>query len=164
MKPLDYAMQIELEGERLYRSFAEKSSNEELKTLFSWLADSEVNHYLTFKNMKNDNVESMEDDALLNDVDNILYEVKGKNNRSYFKTHQRDIYSDILNIERKMVCFYEQKAKASKDAKVKEVFHHIALEEKRHQRIIENLIKFVNNPEIWLKEDKLKEILSYFPL
>lgn len=164
MKPLDYAMQIELEGERLYRGFAEKSSNKELKTLFNWLADSEMNHYQTFKNMKTDNIESIEDDVILNDVDNILYKVKEKNNRADFKTHQVDIYSDILNIEKKMADFYEQKAEASRDDKVKEVFYHIAQEEKRHQYIIENLIKFVNNPEIWLKEGKLKEILSYFPL
>lgn len=164
MKPLDYAMQIELEGERLYRSFAKKSSSEELKTLFNWLADSEVNHYKIFMDMKSHSINSIEDDTLLKDIDNILCHVKEKNSKADFKFHQADIYSDILDIERKMACFYEQKAEESKDVKLKEVFHRIAQEEKRHQYIVENLIEFVNNPEIWLKEDKLKEILSYFPL
>ena len=150
MKPLDYAMQIELEGATLYRSLADNSPNQELKTLFNWLADSEVGHYKIFMNMKKGNIELPDDNTLLDDTNNVLKEVKGKNNRFNLKVNP-DIYSDILDIERKMADFYERKAEETKDSKLKEVFQNIAKEESRHQYIIENLIRFVNNPEIWLK-------------
>lgn len=163
MKPLDYAMQIELEGAELYRSLADNSPNEELKILFNWLADSEVGHYKAFIKMKEDNIEVADDNTILDDVNNIIKAVKVKNNRFEFKGSP-DIYLSVMDIERRMAEFYEVKAQEAEDKNIKEVFQNIAKEERRHQHLMENLITFVNNPETWLKQDKLKEILSYFPL
>ena len=41
MNIYDYAMDIEKEGERIYREFAENASSEELRTVFNWLAEAD---------------------------------------------------------------------------------------------------------------------------
>jgi len=164
MKPLDYAMQIELEGEKLYRSFAKKTSSNQLKTLFNWLANSEINHYKKFNDMQENEMSETEDITLLSDTYNILKKVIEKNSKPDFIHNQLNIYSDILEIEKQMALFYEQKAKKTNNIKLKTIYQNIADEEKRHQFLIENLIKLVINPEVWLKEDNFDEILSYIPL
>lgn len=163
MKPLDLAMIVEKEGEKLYRNFAIAADSKELKTLFNWMADSEIEHYNTFKKLKGEACELNLDCALLDGANNILDNVKEKNLQNFVE-FQSDIYNNMLNVEKKLADFYTQQSKLTKNSKLKEVFIKIAQEERRHQHILENLIEFVNNPETWLKEDKMKEILSYISL
>lgn len=47
----DIAIQIERNGEKTYRSAAEQSTDEKMKTLFNWMADEEHKHAKWFENM-----------------------------------------------------------------------------------------------------------------
>ncbi len=164
MNIFDYAMQIEKEGEQVYRDFASTSPNEELSTVFSWLADAELKHYRLFESMKNNGTASVEKSPLLENTVNIFQKIKEGNAPESFKNNKGDLYKKALSIEKNMAAFYDEKAEESDDAGQKEIFKKIALEEKRHQQIIENVINLVNNPEIWIKEGKFREILDFYPL
>jgi len=57
-----FAIKIEENGERFYRSLAKKLDDKELKELFEFLADAEIKHKNTFQDMvaKFENYESQE--------------------------------------------------------------------------------------------------------
>ena len=48
----EYAMQMEKDGEDLYREVASRTANKGLRTILAMLADAEVKHYKLFQNMK----------------------------------------------------------------------------------------------------------------
>ncbi|HBG61599.1 MAG: hypothetical protein A2Y03_05835 [Omnitrophica WOR_2 bacterium GWF2_38_59] len=164
MNILDHAMQIEKEGEQIYREFATTSLSEELSTVFNWLADAELRHFELFRSMKDQQFPALEESPLLENVVNVFQKIKENKDHNSFKSNKGDVYKRALSIEEKMAAFYNEKAEESDDANKKEIFKKIALEEKRHQHIIENIINLVNNPEIWIKEGKFREILDFYPL
>ena len=164
MNIFEYAMQIEKEGEQVYREFASTSPNKELSSIFNWLADAELKHYELFHSMKNQQFPSLEESPLLRDTVKIFQKIKEIKEPNSFKSNKGDVYKRALSIEERMAVFYNEKAEESDDPNQKEIFKKISLEEKRHQQIIENVINLVNNPEIWIKEDKFREILDFYPL
>jgi len=65
MNILEYAMQVEKEGEAQYREMAERSNNPGMKKILTELADSEVEHYNVFHAiMENSNIPEI-DEAIL---------------------------------------------------------------------------------------------------
>ncbi|HBM17322.1 MAG TPA: hypothetical protein DD381_13425 [Lentisphaeria bacterium] len=162
MKPLTFAAEIELEGAKIYRRLADNSSSSEIKALFNFLADAEQEHYKLFIGMKkNSNIELIDDSTLVQETSEILKKVEKKSCGEGF--FQSDIYLDILEVERKAADFYERKALTSINSDLREIYGKLAAEERRHQYLIESLIRFVNNPEICLEEG-FKELLTYIPL
>ena len=49
MNVFDFAMKMEKDGEAFYREIAGKTKNPGLKSIFTTLADEEMEHYKTFK-------------------------------------------------------------------------------------------------------------------
>jgi rubrerythrin len=164
MNIYDYAMDIEKEGESIYRGFAETASSEELRTVFNWLADAEHKHFTIFQSMKNQETPEVAETGIIEDSVNIFRKIKAKDEAEPFQRNQSDAYQNALAIETKMADFYKEKAAETDNEAHQKIFEQIAAEEQRHQHIMENLIKMVNNPEIWLHEDKFKEMLDYYPL
>jgi rubrerythrin len=164
MNIFDYAMQIEKEGEQIYREFAATSPNEELKSVFNWLADAELRHFELFQSMKNQENPSLEGSPLIENTLNIFEKIKNSDDPGSFKSNKGDAYKRALSIEEKMAAFYNEKSEESDDPKEKEILKKFAQEEKQHQQIIENVINLVNNPETWLKEGNIREILDFYLL
>ena len=72
MNIFDQAMDIEKEGEALYRQFSLGASDEGMKHVFTWLADQERKHYEIFKKMKVGKSASVEESSILHDVKDIF--------------------------------------------------------------------------------------------
>ncbi|MDP8265900.1 MAG: ferritin family protein [Candidatus Aceula meridiana] len=160
MNIFDYAMEIEKEGEKAYRGLSAQSSSNEMKALFDWLAEAELNHYNIFQKMKNQENPSIQESSLLQDAVNIFTEMKKNKTSVSFKGFEKDAYDIVLSIEEKMADFYNEKANEAKDPAQKALFQSIAKEEKQHQHLIENLIKMIHNPETWIQNENFKEILN----
>jgi len=155
----EYAMQLEKDGENFYREVASKTVNRGLKTILMMLADAEVRHYRLFENMKNNDKVGMPDSPILNDVKNIFIEMREK---KQFETDvsQIELYKKAQGIEKQTRDFYLDKAKGVVPDQ-KEIFLKIAEEEKRHYLILENIIRFVSQPDIWLEDPEWYHLEDY---
>jgi rubrerythrin len=155
----EYAMQMEKDGEAFYRELASKTSNAGLKKILVMLADAEVKHYKLFENMKRNDKVHMTDTAILKDVKNIFVQMR-EEKQFDVEVDQVELYRKAQAIEKKTRDFYLDKA-GTVDPSQKEIFLKIADEERRHFIIIENLINFVNQPDIWLEDPEWYHLEDY---
>ncbi len=156
----EYAMQMERDGEELYRDLAGRVVNPGLRTILLMLADAEGRHYRLFQNMKKNDSVSMTGTSILNDVKNIF--VKMKEEKAFeVDVSQIDLYRKAQNIEKMTQNFYEEKAGEVRDKSQAGVFLKIAEEEKRHYFILENIINFVNKPSSWLENPEWFHMEEY---
>jgi rubrerythrin len=156
----DYAMQVERDGEDLYRYLAGRVVNQGLRTILLMLADAEVRHYKLFQNMKNNDKVSMVDTSILNDVKNIFLKMKEEKSFEVDVSHI-ELYRKAQKIEKMTQDFYEEKAGEVKDKAQAGIFLKIAQEEKRHYFILENIINFVNKPGTWLENPEWYHMEEY---
>ena len=160
MNIFDQAMDIEKEGEALYRKFSLDASDEGMKRVFTWLADQERKHYEIFKKMKAGKSASIEESTILHDVKDIFAGWKDIAGNIVVKVSEADLYRRALDSENKSVLVYENYAKDSATGQQKGIFLSIAKEEKRHRWILGNIIEFVTKPEVWVENaefDHLEE-------
>jgi rubrerythrin len=160
MNIFDQAMDIEKEGEALYRQFSLGASDEGMKHVFAWLADQERKHYEIFQKMKVGKSARVEESSILHDVKDIFSGWKDIAGNIGVKVAEVDLYRRALDSENKNVLVYENYANASATGQQKDIFLAIAKEEKKHQWILRNIIEFVAKPEVWAENaefDHLEE-------
>ncbi|MFA5160008.1 MAG: ferritin family protein [Candidatus Omnitrophota bacterium] len=157
MNIFDQAMELEKEGEALYREFSLESPNQGMRNIFSWLSDQERKHYEIFEKMKKGKPASVAKSTILHDVKDIFDDWKDNTKCIDIKTTQADVYRRALAIEIKSIMVYEKYASAA-PASQKEIFLKIAKEEKGHKRIVESIIEFIIKPEVWAENAEFSHL------
>jgi rubrerythrin len=109
--------------------------------------------------MKNNDEIQMADAPILNDVKNIFIEMREKKQFDA-DVSQIELYKKAQGIEEQTRDFYLEKAEEVVHAQ-KEIFLKIADEEKRHYLILENIIKVINQPDIWLENPEWYHLEDY---
>ncbi len=74
---------------------------------------------------------------------------------------QVDIYKKAKEIEVDSYKFYTDKAEEAETPEVEKVFNRLAKEEKKHERIIDNIIEMVNRPNTWLEDAEWNHMEDY---
>lgn len=164
MNIFDFAIEFEIENRKLYEEFAEKTANEDLKSVFLELADEEKKHEKIVRQLKEkqtaDNVEA----GILPKAKEVLEKIaKGlpKGGEGVFVDEQVDVYKKAIDIEAKSYKFYDEKAEESDSEEVKKAFKRLAEEERKHERIIENIIEMVDRPNTWLEDARWYHLEDY---
>ncbi len=155
----DYAMEMERDGENLYRQLETKTPNKGLKSIFAMLADAEVRHCKLFHNMKMHDKVHLAETPILDTVKNIFVQMSEKKEIEV-DVSEIELYKKAQEIEQKSREFYLEKA-AGVEKSQKEVFLRIADEEKRHYFILEKIIDFVNRPAYWLENPEWYHMENY---
>ena len=151
MDILEYAMQVEKEGEAHYRELAERSNNPGMKKILTELADSEVEHYNVFKAIKeNSNIPGI-DEAILPNVKNIFSGMKADKTLEV-DADEIELYRNVQRHEKKSQEFYRQKADEVDTPALKEMLLKIAAEEGKHYQVLGGLIDFLSSPAQWLED------------
>lgn len=158
MDIFDYAMQLEEEGESLYREIAHKSLDDGLCRIMTWLADQENKHYQIFKAMKEKTSPPDADAAVFfNNVKSVFSDWQKNKDRFNFEIGQADLYRKGLDVEKRSIKFYSEKAGLI-DQSQKLVFQKIINEEKNHFKVLENLIELITKPERWVEHAEFSHI------
>lgn len=145
----EYAMQMEREGEHLYREMASTTENAGIRSILTMLADAEVEHYNTFMKMKIHQKVAVPDTTILNDVKNIFIRIRESGELLNLKISHIDLYKKSQEIEKRSEEFYLKEADEVQDEVQKSAFRKIAREENKHYFILESIINFVSRPEQW---------------
>jgi len=74
---------------------------------------------------------------------------------------QVDVYKKAKEIEFDSYKFYADKAEETELPEVEKVFMRLAKEEKKHERIIDNIIEMVNRPNTWLEDAEWNHMEDY---
>ena len=147
---IEYAMQMEKDGEDYYRQLAQQADDNGLKTILTMLADEEVKHYNILNKIKTEKTQIAES-PILSDVKNIFVQIKESGESFDFDVNQEELYLKARDIEKKSQRFYTEKANEVTEKFQKELFLKLAVEEKKHYVLLDNIIDFISRPEQWLE-------------
>jgi rubrerythrin len=156
-----FAMQMEKDGEAYYRECASKTASAGLRRILLMLADAEVNHYELFRRMKEREDAVLGDAALLEPVKNVFVQIREREGAGGAKGAEADLYRKALELERTSWEFYGSAAEQAGSPAEKLMFERIAVEERRHCRIVEGIIDFVSRPEQWLENAEWNHLEDY---
>ncbi len=159
MNAYDYVMKLEKEGEDFYRQLAKEADQPGLSKIFTMMADEEVKHYKIFKKLakKSDTIKipNME---VFKEAKEIFAEMKKDAVAYTFEYQQVDFYRRAVKIEDNAYEQYMEKANEATNPQHKEIFLRIAKEELKHKELLENILKFVEQPTGWLESAEFSTI------
>jgi rubrerythrin len=149
MNVYEYAMKVEKEGEAFYREMVSKSPNSGLKKIFTILADEEVKHYNVFKTMRGKENIDFDELDLITDTKTIFQTLLEEKDNVSFDNDQISYYKEAIAREESAYNFYAAKAKELDNEVEKKIFLHIAEEEIKHKKVLEEIVSFLEEPTNW---------------
>jgi len=143
---IDIAIQIEKNGERVYRNAAEKIIDPSLRSILKWLADEEARHIKWFETLKakvidNGNYPEQEKigrDLLQDAVGVQSFALKDADFSSMEKIE--DLLALTIEFENDTVLFYKMLQPLIEDQKTLDQLHIVIQEEENHMRHLKNVL------------------------
>jgi len=160
MNILDYAMQMEKDGEDYYRQLARQTTDKGLRTILTMLADEELKHFNTVQKMKTEKLQ-MAETSVLTDAKNVFVQMKESKENFEFDGGQIQLYKKAQDIEKKSRDFYLEKAAQVEEEYRKQLFRELAEEERKHYFLLENIVEFVSRPTHWLENAEFFHLEEY---
>ena len=139
------AIQIESNGEQVYRSASKKTDDPQLAQMFAWMADEEMRHGQWFKALKVSTQASPAHEEIETMGRSLLQEMM-KNQTFSLEDAQLQTITDIsgllvlsLEFENDTILFYEMLREFIEDSETIEQLNAIIAEEQGHVRQLERL-------------------------
>ena len=161
MNVYQFAMQMEKDGEAYYRECAEKTASAGLRTILLMLAGAETTHYELFRRMLAREEALLADSALLEQVKNVFAEIREREGTPAVSGSEVDLYRKAQELERRSWELYDGHAAQAASPAEKLTFERIAVEERRHYRILEGIVDFVSRPQLWLENAEWNHLEDY---
>lgn len=156
-----FAMQMEKDGESYYRECASKTASAGLRGILTMLADAEATHHELFRRMQAREETAPGDAALLAGVTNVFAEMRRTEGAAGARSSEVELYRKAQGLEQKSWELYEGAARRAASPGERLLFERIAVEERRHFRILEGIIDFVSRPEQWLENAEWHHLEEY---
>jgi rubrerythrin len=94
-------------------------------------------------------------------VKNVFVEIREREGAAGPRSSEVELYRKALELERKSWEFYGSAAELAASPLEKLNFERVAVEERRHYRIVEGIIDFVSRPEQWLENAEWYHLEDY---
>ncbi len=160
MDILNFAIQMEKDGETFYRELAEQVDEKGVKEILTMLADDEVKHARAIEKMRSSS-NIMAETEILDKAKNIFKRMQDFHEEFDFDHGHEELYRQAMQIEQNSIDFYLDRADQIGDPTGKVLFLQLADEEKRHYRLLSGLADFVNRPKTWLEDAEFFHLEDY---
>lgn len=148
MNILEFAINMELEGQNYYDEQARLNKDNGLFRVFSTLAEDEKNHAEILQNKKAGKDYTLTD-TKFSSIENVFGGDDLKISDIKTSPEQLDLYRFALDKEEESIKLYKKLlSKADAD---KELFNFLIKEEENHHKIIENIVEMVSRPKEWVE-------------
>lgn len=161
MDILEFAIQAEKDGEKYYRDVAAKTENKALKQIINMLADDELKHIDYIKEAIKDSAPGIHDTQILDKAKNVFSEMNAGIDTKSIDASYKDLYQKAIDIEKKSEKFYLDKAGELENKAQRDLFLKLAMEEKKHALLLENLLEFVAEPDNWLDNAEFSNLGNF---
>ncbi|MDP2645772.1 MAG: ferritin family protein [Desulfobacterales bacterium] len=151
---VDFAVQIEHNGEKIYRSAQQKGADPALCALLQWLADEELKHAAWFSELKGTVDAAMDDPQLAKMGRSLLRDVLADQSFSlkdidFSRVEQvQTLLLLIVEFEKDTIIFYEMLQSFIKDKAVLGQINTIVEEERRHVQELEAYVSRGESPPV----------------
>ncbi|HWR45086.1 ferritin family protein [Sporomusa sp.] len=164
MDIFDFALKMELDGEKYYRELAEKVQYDDLKTVLVGLAEDEQSHYNIILAAKNKSLNDIDANLSFSKVQNVFsinkeFFTKNEEAIAKLKHEQMDVYRGALAKEHESVELYKKLKETAETQEQRLICDKLMTEEENHVTVLERIIEMLNHVNDWVEsaEFNLKE-------
>lgn len=142
MNALEFAINMEIDGEKYYSEMAEKNSGNKLEVVFKLLAEEEKKHAGILRDYAG--AASLQDSPSLSDVRNVFQGIE-YGSKPELKTYisQADSYMEARQREKESVSLYEKLLSETSDAAEKKLFAYLVEQEREHFTLMDALVELI---------------------
>ncbi|MDD4601235.1 hypothetical protein SDC9_11461 [bioreactor metagenome] len=166
MDIFQFALQMELDGEKYYRELAAKAKQDDLKKVLESLADDEQRHYKIIQLAQKQTFKDIEIGPSLTNVQNVFAGNKEfvRNNKesiAKLKDEQIDLYRAALAKENESVELYKKLKENARCQEEKVICEKLIHEEEKHVEVLDNIIGMLNNVNDWVESAEFNRKDTY---
>jgi rubrerythrin len=161
MNIFDFAMEKERFSESYYRKLAADAGNKGLSNIFLMLAGEESKHFHLIEGMKAQANVDVAETSLLEDAGKIFSSMRDSAEHFNFNVTQLELYRKAKDIEQQSIKFYLEKSEQIPDPRQKHIFKILADEEKKHYRLLDDIMELVSRPQEWLENAEWYHLDTY---
>lgn len=151
MNTLDYAIEMEYDGEEYFRKQAEINKDNGLYVVCGMLAEEEKKHALLLENRKNHTPYQLTASDFLSNARNIYTGMKGIELEGTKYPGQLDFYRIVCEMEKKSIDLYQKFLTDVTDEEDKKIFMYLIEQEKQHLEAFEEMSRLLQNAEWWIE-------------
>jgi len=151
MNSLQFAIEMEHEGEKFYMEQAELNKKNDLKVVCELLAADEKEHAKMLTDKMNHEKSQFPDTNTLADAKNIFTEMTPIQSGNEELKSQISFYRNALEIEQQSVDFYMKYQKETTDDGEKKLFDFLIQQEKTHLAVLGELYLLLKNAKDWVE-------------
>jgi len=164
MNIIEFAMQMERDGQAFYEKAAADAPQPDMKEIFLYLAKEEERHFAFFKSMHEGDAQKaikVLGSNTMTKTKNVFVHLIEENGNTTFGDDVRKAWTEALKIEEKAVKLYTKEADKEKDPERKELLQRIAEEERSHVYLIDNMLSFMSDPQTFAESQNYKNFKSW---
>jgi rubrerythrin len=161
MNVFEFAMEKEKESWEFYDKLALTAKTQELKTLFSLLADSEREHHQHLALLKEGTDPKLARSTALERVKDHLKGAGGGLIAEDIGEHDEDGYRHAVSAEEESIRIYEDLAADEPNEAAAELLRRLADEERHHLELMVNIYDFVESPRTYLAWGEFGNLREY---
>ena len=151
MNVLEFAMKMELEGEKYYTEQAEINKSNSLSTVFVMLAKEENRHSEILKNIANKLPCDLQESETLSEAKNVFSSITANKEEIKHIPNQLGVYRLSLEKEKESITLYRKYLSEATDDDSKRIFEYLIKQEEDHYAIIEQLVLLLSRSEEWVE-------------
>ncbi|MEG6586755.1 ferritin family protein [Dendrosporobacter sp. 1207_IL3150] len=156
MNIFEYALKMELDGEKFYKDLAEKAMCKDLKVVLEGLAEDERRHYKIIQSAQSSNFNLSEEHRFLDTIQNVFankqdFVLHNQEALIKLKYEQIDVYKGALLKEQESVELYKKLAGSLALPEEKAICEKLMQEEIKHTEILEDIIQMLNHVNDWVE-------------
>ncbi|MHB1418986.1 MAG: ferritin-like domain-containing protein [Bacillota bacterium] len=151
MNSFQFAIKMELDGEKYYKEQAEINKDNELKTVFLILATDEENHAMILQNKFNEVSYELKDNNTLSKTDNVFKRIGDYKNGIRKIPKQLDLYRVALEKEKQSIDLYKKLLSVANDDKEKKLYEYLIKQEADHFAILDELVLLISRADEWVE-------------
>lgn len=152
MDYLEFAIKMELDGEKYYLEQAEKNKGTSLASIFQLLAKDERKHAEIIRNKSKELPYELKEDEALKEYKNVFEGVEDFSSKLKTAPGQIDAYRLALEKEKESIDLYEKMGHEARDEDGKKLFSFLVEQEKAHYKIFDELIEYLLRAEEWVED------------
>jgi len=151
MNTLDYAIEMELDGEKYYEEQAKLNENKSVKTVCLLLARDEEMHAQILQNKMNELSYELSDTksyakikSIFKDADNFKSEIRDN-------PTQLEFYRTALEKEKQSIALYTDFLAKAADIKESDLFKYLIEQETLHFSLLDEMVTMLRHAEEWVE-------------
>ena len=151
MESYEFAIKMELDGERYYKEQAKKHKDSGLAVVFLTLAGDERKHAQVLRDRMGDLIPELSDTLSYDEYKNVFKEASDFHSIIKEDIDQLDVYSLAMDKEKSSIDLYKKMLKEAQTDEDLKMFEFLIKEEETHYRILEEIWTHVSRIQEWVE-------------